>query len=138
MPGLAAVLDEDFGGQAGAARRGDKLDSQKFRLHGGDAAGVTGRGSGGVNRLVFRIDVGHGALQDDAHRRWRGAEDGLPADSRASIRDAGEARKGKLRSGGVSRGECFVVETEAYVSGRERERGSYVLIGWHLGSLRVA
>ena len=72
-------LNENLRREAGAAGRGDETNAQEFGLHAGDGACFARGGGAGVNLLILRVDIRHGALQDNADRGWRGAEDGLPA-----------------------------------------------------------
>src|SRR5579864_887708 len=128
-------LNENLRREAGAAGRGDKTNAQEFGLHAGDGARFARSGAAGVNLLIFRVDIRHGALQNNAHRGWRGAEDGLPAHGCAGIVRSGKAGQRKLRPGGGAAGEGFVVEAEANVAGKERARRRRILIRGHGNSL---
>src|SRR5579859_3636463 len=109
--------DQDFGAQTAAAGRGNEADAQELGLHAGDGACFACRGGAGIDLLVFGVDVGHGALQNNVYCGGRGAEDGLPAHRGAGIGRTGKAGERKLRAGSGASGEGFVVEAEADVTG---------------------
>jgi hypothetical protein len=87
---------KSFSGEAAAASRRRKLDAQEPCLHAVHSARFARSVRGGVDGLILRIHVGHGALQNKAYRRRRRPKNRLPADSRASIRLGGVAGNRKL------------------------------------------
>src|SRR2546427_9495515 len=134
----AAHLHHQLCSQAGPAGGRDELDAHEFSLHAGDGAGFARGCSRGVNGLVFRVDVRHGALQDNTYGRGRGAENRLPAHGSAAVRQAREAGERKLTARSVGSGKCLIVKTEPHVSRKEGDRRSHVLIRRHFGSYFAA
>src|SRR5712664_875389 len=133
-----AASDHQLRGQTGAAGRGDKPDAQESRLHACDGARFASGVRRGVNRLILRVDIGHGSLQHQTHRRWRGAENRLPAHRRAGIRPPGVTGDRELAARLRASRKRFVVEAESYVARHERNRRGHVLIARHLGSFLTA
>src|ERR1700738_2290182 len=134
--------NENLRCQSGAACRGDELNAQEFGLHlarygcAGNRARFAGRSRRGVDRLILGVDVRHGALQHDVHRRRRGAEERLPAHRRAGIVGAREAGQRELCPSLRAAGKRLVVEAEADVAREERRWRRYILIGGHSNSLK--
>src|SRR5258708_21471011 len=134
----APHLHHQLGSQASAAGGGDKLDGEEFWLPGGDSAGFARGCDRGVDRLVFRVDVRHGALQDDVHGRGRGAKNRLPTHCRTAIRQSREAGERELAARSVGSGKRLIVKTETHVPRKEGDRRSDDLLGRHLGSYFAA
>lgn len=90
-------LNEDLCGESRAAGGGHKPDAQEFRLHACDGARFPGGSGADIELLILRVGVRHGALQNDAYRRRRRAEDGVPAYRCAWVIRPREAGQRELR-----------------------------------------
>src|SRR5258708_2728267 len=128
---VASLSDQNLRGQSRAAGGRNEANAQEFGLHAGDGARFACSRGCRVDGLILGVDVGHRALQNNAHRGRRGPEDRLPADRRAGIVRAREAGQRELRPRGGAAGKRFVVEAEADISGKKRTRRGYLLIGGH-------
>ena len=113
------LLDQEFCREAASTSRGRKLDAQKFCLHSVHAARLACGVRRGVNGLILRVDIGHGALQNDADRRRRGPEDRLPAHGSAAIGHAREAWNRELATRLGAAGKSLIVEAKAHVPGEK-------------------
>ena len=111
------MLNENLCSEPGAAGGGYKSDAQEFRLHTSHRACFARSERSGVDLLILRINVGHRALQDYAHRGGRSSEDRLLADCRAAIGYARKAWQRKLRSRGGAARKRFIVKAKANVAG---------------------
>src|SRR5882762_10455007 len=129
------TLNENLCSKPGAAGGGYKSDAQEFRLHTSHRACFACSERSGVDLLILRINVGHRALQNDAHRAGCRSENRLPADSRAAIGYARKAWQRKLRSRGGATRKRFIVKAKANIARRKRKWRSRILIDGHGVSL---
>src|SRR6267154_5501255 len=110
------MLNENLRGQPCATCGRYKPNAQELRLYTSDSARFPGSERGDVELLILRVDVSHRALQNNAHRGGRSAENRLPAYRGAAIGSAGKARQRKLRPRSRAAGKCFVVKAKANVA----------------------
>jgi len=102
-----------------------KSDAQEFRLHAGDRARFACSERSGVDLLILRINIGHRALQNDAHRR--GCRPKIVCQRTAVPLSAMPVKLGQreLRSRGGAARKRFIVKLKP-TSPEESESGGVV------------